>query len=282
MMVADPARRPTDADLVAFLDGELTAGERVAIESWLARDEALQVRRSLLAKGGRRFDAAFEPLLAAAPTDRLAEMLEGLVGGRSITAGRGMRVVSRPVLPPLWRRLGLAAAGLALFLAGAAAQFALPTLREAIGLGATAENEEEEWRQAAAQYVSLYGPETLVGIPDDPAPRERELAMLGAKLDIALPIASVSLPGESLKRVQLLQYDGKPLGQIAYLDAKDGPLALCFYTARQPDRELVPEQRAGLNVVHWASRGHVFMLMGRMPAPRLAELALLLSRQLTI
>jgi hypothetical protein len=180
-----------------------------------------------------------------------------------------------------WPRLALLAAAVLLFLAGAVVQRMLPALREAIGVG-VADEDEDDWRQAAAQYVSLYTPETLISIPDEAAPREVELARVGAKLGIALPLAGVSLPGLMLKRAQLLQYDGKPLGQIAYLDPRDGAMALCIYVDGQPDRAPVSEQRAGLNIVHWSSRGRAFMLVGHLPAPRLQELASLLSQRLTL
>jgi anti-sigma factor RsiW len=273
--------RPSDADLVALLDGELAAEKVAWLESWLARDEELRGRHALLASGGRHFGEAFDLLLAAAPRERLANVLAHALAQKPAETGAVV-----PLFPhgrfgqSIWPRLGLIAAGVMLFLAGAIIERELPSLGEAIGLR-TAEQAEDEWRQAAAQYVSLYTVDTLSGIPDETAPRERELTKLGSKLGVTLPLTSVSLPGLALKRVQLLQYDGKPLGQIAYLDPHDGPLALCIYDGGAGDSGLASERRAGLNVVHWSSRGRAFMLVGRLPAPRLQELASLLSRQIT-
>jgi anti-sigma factor RsiW len=281
-MERSSADRPTDADLVAHIDGELAADASAWVDRWLSRDREIEARRRLLADGGRRFLDAFEPLLAAAPKERLEAMLEELPGYRTPASVIEMRALPRKKpFARAWPGLGLAAAGLLLFLGGAVFQRELPALREMTGMGA-AEQAEDDWRQAAAEYVSLYTPETLAGIPDDMAPRERELATVGGKLGIGLRVTSVALPGLSLKRAQLLQYDGKPLGQIAYLDPKEGAVALCIYAGGQLDVSPASEQRAGLNIVHWSSRGRAFMLVGHLPAPRLQELASLLSRQLTL
>ncbi len=273
---------PTDAELVAHMDGELAAEKIEWMEGWLARDTELRARYALLARGGRPFREAFDLLLVAAPQAGLEAKLEELPAQTPARKVLGMGAPpSQGAFPPAWRRWGLIAAGVLLFLSGAVVQRELPALREATGIG-VGEEAEIEWREAAAEYVSLYTAETLSGIPDDTAPRERELAVVGARLGVALSPSKVSLPGLALKRAQLLQYDGKPLGQIAYLDPKDGALVLCIYVGTDEDKAPATEQRVGLNIVHWSSRGRAFMLIGRMPTPRLQDLASLLSRQLVL
>ncbi|MFI5012791.1 MAG: anti-sigma factor [Hyphomicrobiales bacterium] len=269
-----PTGRPTDADLVAYLDGQSAADRRAWIAGWLARDGGLRERLTLLAGGGRPFAEAFEPLLVEAPQARLADMLASLPGGRPGIAAE-KRVAS------IWLRPALLAAAIALFVAGAAADRLLPRSTGAFGIEAAGDG-EDDWRQAAALYLSLYTSETLASIPDDVAPRERELATVGAKLGIALPLPLVSLPGLALKRAQLLQYDGKPLGQIAYLDPRNGALALCIFGDDRADAAPMTERRVGLNIVHWSSHGHAFMLIGRAEMSQLQSLAGHLSRELTL
>jgi hypothetical protein len=79
------------------------------------------------------------------------------------------------------------------------------------------------------------------------------------------------LPSVALKWVQLLEYDGKPLGVLAYLDGRTMPLALCIYANGGLDAGPVTEQRAGLNIVHWTTYGHAFMLVGHAAMPPMAE-----------
>ena len=151
----------------------------------------------------------------------------------------------------------LLAAGIALFAAGVLVDRFLPDWREAAGIE-VASDSEDEWRQAVAQYMSLYTPETIVGISDDPSHMERELAIVGAKLGIHLPPSQVSLPGVALKRAQILQYDGKPLGQVAYLDPRDGVMALCIYA----------DSHAGYRADHRAASGLEHRALGSaMAAP---------------
>jgi anti-sigma factor RsiW len=278
-MTETPTGRPADADLGAFLDGELPPAQAQWVESWLARDAELRRRRDVLAQDGGAITDAFEALLAQAPEARLKQMLFGLPGYRVERPAANDRrpfflLRSRP-------RLALLAAGIAFFAAGVLVDRFLPEWREAAGIEVGSDS-EDEWRQAVAEYMSLYTPETIVGISDDPSHMEHELAAIGTKLGINLPPSEVSLPGIALKRAQILQYDGKPLGQVAYLDPRDGVTALCIYSDSHQDIAPTTEQRAGLNIVHWASHGRAFMLVGRKAMPELRDLASLLSQRLTL
>jgi hypothetical protein len=180
-----------------------------------------------------------------------------------------------------WPPLALLAAGIALFAAGLLVDRFLPEWREAAGIE-VARDSEDEWRQAVAEYMSLYTPETISGISDDPSHMEHELAAAGAKLGVGLPPSALSLPGIALKRAQILQYDGKPLAQVAYLDPRDGVMALCIYADSHQEIAPTAERRVGLNIVHWASHGRAFMLVGRKTMPELRDLAGLLSQRLSL
>jgi anti-sigma factor RsiW len=275
-------KRPTDAELVAYLDGELTADRRAAIASSIAEDRELQARLALLASGGRPFRQAFEPLLAEAPRAKLADMLAGLPEYRaSAVAETGQPLLRHPWRRIAWPRLFALAAGVVLFFAGATVDRFLPQLLEAVGINLEGES-EEDWRQAVAEYISLYTPETVASTQDNTSLSERELTAVGTKLGIPLPLDRLSLPGLVLKRSQLLQYDEKPLGQVIYLDPQDGIVALCIYAESHPDTPQSSEQRAGMNVVHWSSRDRAFMLVGRMAISQLQRLANLLSQQLVL
>src|SRR4029077_10582092 len=178
-------------------------------------------------------------------------------------------------------RLALLVAGIALFAAGVLVDRFLPMWRGAAGIE-VASGSEDAWRQAVAEYMLLYTPETISGIADDPSHLEHELAVVGAKLGVRLSPSELSLPDIALKRAQILQYDGKPLGQVAYLDPHDGVMALCIYADSHQGIVPTTEQRVGLNIVHWASHGRAFMLVGRKAIPELRDLAGLLSRRLTL
>ncbi len=158
-MIEAPNGRPTDADLVGFLDGELRTLQARWVASWLARDEELQQRLNLLAQGNGALRGAFGALLAEAPQAKLEAMLHDLPGyraGVTVRSERGSWRIRRG-----WPRLALLAAGLAVFVAGAFVDRLVPEWREAIGIEVAGDS-EAEWREAVAQYMSLYTPETLV------------------------------------------------------------------------------------------------------------------------
>ena len=279
------AGRPTDADLVAYLDQELEAEHRAEISTWLESDAELRERLVTLAHGARSFRDAYGALLAEAPLARMQTMLGGLLDEHPATAGPARPAPARrspgwhwPNLS-LWARPSLVAAGLALFLLGAGTDRWVTGWR---GAAETEASEESDWRQAVAEYISLYSHDTLAAIPDDAAPQQRELAMVGAKLGLALPLDQVALPGLTLKRAQLLEYDGKPLAQLAYLDPKSGVLALCIYNDMPHDAPAQSEQRAGLNIVHWSAHGRAFMLVGHAETAELQRFASLLSQKTTL
>ena len=97
--MADPvdSHPSDDALLTAYIDGELPAGERTALEERLAGDAALSARLAELKRGGRDFAGAFDLLLAGAPHERLSALLAGAVEEvrpprrRTLAAGRHRR-----------------------------------------------------------------------------------------------------------------------------------------------------------------------------------------------
>jgi anti-sigma factor RsiW len=261
----------TDADLVAYLDGELSPSDRARVEQDLALDEGARARLRLLEAGGRRFGEAMESVLAEAPRLQLEAMLAGLPGYR--------KVPLRPGRP--WPVVAALAAAVALFLMGMAADRLLPA-RGHRGSAPVAENEDakDEWRQVVAEYLTLYTTETVASMPEGPEMREKELAGVGARLGVPLTPEQIALPDLTFRRAQLFDYDGSPLGQIAYLDRQSGPVALCIYDHGETDAAPHAERREGLNIVYWSRNGRSFLLIGHTNLSRLQNLADTLSTRL--
>ena len=65
----------TDESLMAFVDGELDAAQRAAVEHALAGDAVLQARVAKLQAQRRRVSAAYAPVLDEPVPDRLAALL---------------------------------------------------------------------------------------------------------------------------------------------------------------------------------------------------------------
>jgi anti-sigma factor RsiW len=262
-------RRPTDADLIAFLDGELSPSDRAWVAHSVMDDPELQHRMVLLTEGNRPFAEAFEPLLTQAPKDRLEDWLAEMPA-------------SQPANTQWWKGAMAIAAGILLFVAGIGVDRLLH-VPAGIGLQPTSSASQsakaEDLRQAIAEYLSLYTSETLASVPDDMNLREKELSVVGGKMRLALSAQRIALQNLSIKRAQVYEYEGRPLGCIAYLHPSDGPVALCIATHGH-DTAPQAEQRQGLNVVHWSRGGHGFMLIGKAPVEKLREYAQDLSGRL--
>ena len=257
--MADPvaSNRPDDGLLVAYIDGALDPAERATLEAQIERDADLARRVDMLRRGGRPFAEAYEPLLAAAPREKLDAILTDVVGARARPARRR------------WRPAAIAAA-LAIFVVGAAAGYMMPRI---FAPPPQVIAEAPNWRQAVAEYVTLMTSDTLTVIPNSPAVLTDAVAAVGDKISIALTPDKLALPHVYLKQAQLFDFHGKPLAQLAYLSRADGPIAFCIIVNGQPDAPPAFEQREGSNIVFWTRDGRGFMLIGKAPRATLETLA---------
>ncbi|PRD58911.1 Fis family transcriptional regulator [Phyllobacterium myrsinacearum] len=237
----------SDEMLVAYLDGELDADTRRRVEGLIGSDEAVADRLHFLAASNLPFKNAFDPLLDKAPAEKLQSMLAGISP-------------PEPVRPPVngWNRRGFLAAAIGFIAVGVAVD------RTFLGLqsGLHGDQDGSDWRAVVAQYMSLYTRDTLGTGPVDAALQSAQLRDVGSQLGLALTPDRVQLPGASLKRAQMLAYDGRALGQITYLDAAQAPLALCIVQSSKGAKAADAERRHGMNVVYWSSDTHAFMLIG--------------------
>jgi anti-sigma factor RsiW len=248
----------SDALLTAYLDGELDAAERGALEKRLLAEPALKVRLDQIARGGRPFGPAYDALLSAAPEARMQAMLSELIAKHG---GAGQRRAPRS-----WWSFPAIAAAVVIFIAGGLAGYGVPLLTHKAP-------EQPGWRQVVAEYQGLTTTDTLAAIVDNPPAMSQELATIGTKLAIDLSPDKLALPDATLKRAQLFQFRGRPLVQLAYLAGGDGPMALCIIANGRPDEAAAFEMREGFNIVFWTEGGRGYMLIGKQPRAALEAYA---------
>jgi anti-sigma factor RsiW len=105
--MAEPVHNaPGDDVLAAYIDGELDAEAHKAVDAALAADPATRTRLDALKAGNRPYKDAFQLVLDAAPTERLAANLA--------------RIAPRRADSPPPRRVWLSAAAVLLFASGVA------------------------------------------------------------------------------------------------------------------------------------------------------------------
>jgi anti-sigma factor RsiW len=258
-----------EAELVAFIDGRLDNSAVDAFEARLAREVGLRERLNQLQVGDRPFALAFQALLEEAPVERLSASLGALGDGQGVNKALG---------PPSSLRVSriAAAAAIILFCLGIIGGRYGPAWLFPPSEIAAPESDREDWRQAVAEYMGLYTSDTFAA---GASAQQDELATLGAKLGVALTPERIALASLQFRSAQIFDFEGAPLGQLAYIDPATGPVLFCIIHNAEPDAPMKPGKRGGFSVTSWARAGHGYMLIGRLPANQMIALADSLERR---
>ena len=245
------------ARLVAFIDNQLDEAEQQAVKTRLGTDARLRALYDQLQADGIPLSSVFAAVLAEAPLARMQGRLDTL----ERTAAR-----LQPRRP--WTSV---AAAFALFLVGWGAGHYV----SAPALLVPTSKEGEGWRDEVAEYVSLYTNETFTS--QMPLNGAAALARFSQSLGVNLTPASIALPDLTFKWVNMLSYDGAPLGQIAYLDESGNPVVFCVIRNGQKDAPVTKENREGVAIASWARSGRGFLVGGRISSERAGKLAGILA-----
>jgi anti-sigma factor RsiW len=254
----------SDETLTAFLDGELDDATAAEVARQVDANAALKARLSALDINLPPIRKDYGELAETAPLNALRAAIlsqPALIAANNNTKG--------------WSRSVVAAA--------CAACLALGVVISPITLGnfpgfksATVDissNAEKSWRQSVAEYQALYSAETLTWNPQEPQLQDETLAKLSERVGVPLDRAKLQLDKASFERGQMLDFDGKPLVQLAYLYEGDKPFALCMVANGAKDAEPASETRKGMPIVHWAKGGVSYMVIGKLEAGEIAAMA---------
>jgi anti-sigma factor RsiW len=243
-----------DAELVALLDNELDEDAKGRLLARLAKDGALRKRYEALREAGAQIAASFDALLEMAPVARLREALppEG-----------APRAASRRFVGIAFREL---AAGIVVGLLVAAAAW--------VALGG-----REDWREAVVHYAELYTKGTFAFPSPDASLEAEQLRVVGARVGADLTPESVRLPDLQFKVALILSYDGSPFGQIAFVDPRGVPVLFCVIANGGADAPARSERRGELWLSSWSHAGRGYLVIGRLPDERIADLARTLEKR---
>jgi len=242
-----------DERLAALIDDELDARERSALLERLAGDEALRDRLVAMRHDRERLAGAFDALLTAAPVERLRATVAAAAAG----ARRAPR--RRPSIGSLELAAGLV---IGLVIAGHASW---------LGLGPGSRG--DDWRQAVVEYMDLYTPDTFALANPDDAAAAKQLQAVSVRVGAELTPAAVAVPGLRFRTAFNLAYDGSPLAEIAYTAADGAPVLFCAIANGAADEPPQTVVRNGQSYVAWARGGKSYMVVARMAAPQVADLA---------
>jgi anti-sigma factor RsiW len=259
-----------DARLVAYIDGELSAEDRRVIARALEQNPQLRERLEFLNTGSRPFAEAFDLLLEAAPEHRLRETYAGLLGRDFVRVPISDNVVPlRPapkrVWSPVWQMAAAAVIGLVVFGGGIATGVLIGQQEHESEVAV-----QQGWTDAVAQYVSMFSEQTLAGMAADQAAWQRISTSLGMALSRD---KFAAIPSIQFRGTQLLQYEGRPLAQIAFQSDTGKPVAICIIRTTRPAETFSYTRRQGLNVVHWITNGYGYIVIGDVPQDVLARIS---------
>lgn len=227
----------SDEQLTAYLDGETDSDLSHRIEMAVAGSPGVAARLDALAMDTDALKDAFDDLLTLAP--------------------------DAPALPQprprVWPRWAAAAMGAAACVA--------------IGFwsGQQSDAPIDDWRDFAAAYHRLYVPQTLAASDFTDAQKAAQLQIAGAAINLPLSPETLQNADMTLKRTQVLGYDGAAIAHLAFVTATGVPVAFCI-TEGGPEAAQMATLH-GMPSVYWYDGAHGFLLLGDLPDAMLKKIA---------
>ncbi|WP_415774057.1 anti-sigma factor family protein [Paraburkholderia sp. J8-2] len=260
------------AMLGAFVDGELPAGEREALQAHLANDPRAAARVA----AWRAQKAALKALCEGSRVSG-----EGEVPGADAAAATPAVLVLRPRVP-WWWRAGIAAAwvavgaGLSVTAALVVPQFAglAPERVADSAPGAVRSETPEAFARRADIAYAVYSPEQRHPVEVGAADEAHLVAWLSKRLGKPLSVPSLAEYGYTLVGGRLLPGNTGPAAQFMY--ENDAGERLTLYVAgsaaeRDPVRLLRDGNR---RTFYWSTERTGYALSGPQTEPKLHEIAL--------
>jgi len=235
----------SDELLVAYVDGELNAPQRAAVQAQLKDDEAAREKVRDLEDTSRLLRMAFEDEPVATVV-RLKPR-----------PGRPNLLARRPVLS------GLAAA------AAVVLMIAAGTVGWHTGTG----EDRAEFMEDVAAYHAIYAAETehLAEVPADRKAHIEE--WLGRRLNRSLSVPDLVATGWDFEGARLLAEGHNPIAQLLYSAPGRQPIAVCITFSDKGETKPVQYNPGdGLRVEAWDASGYLYIVVGALDTTELRSL----------
>ena len=280
-----PNKSPvSDEILTAYLDGEIPGKKHDAMTALIAQDEDLQQRLG-------RLQVEFDDVAKVFQQLRVPDFSEQIaVINRAANNRPGNEKA-----PVLWTPVRTAIAASIMAAIFAAGMFAnqlntdvnnsppiqVAKVKKPVKKLAKipAKNSAKKpakspgWRQSVANYMSLYTSETINRVGASLESQHQNLALLSQDVGLSLTSENLAVGDLDYKRGQILDLRGKPLVQLAYLYQNKTPVAFCIIKSTKGKKTMQFEKRNGMQIAHWSSDSHGFMVIGDVSKEELGKLA---------
>ncbi|HSC62538.1 MAG TPA: anti-sigma factor [Caldimonas sp.] len=278
-----PTSPITEADLLAWVDGELSAERAGEIEAYLATRPHEAERLEAYRAQKRELHALFDPVL----DEQLPERL--------VAAAR----------PPAYGRMRAVAAGLAIALLGGVAGWVLRGSADPSGQRAPATSspiaaiDAGDFAQRAAVAHAVYSPDARRPVEVGAAQEDQLVAWLSKRMGTPMKPPHLQALGYALEGGRLLPGGRGPVAQFMYRDDAGGKLTLYVSndvaapgtvapssqgtaaTAQAPGAEFrFAQEGGGVNVFYWVEGRFGYALSSSAGRDELARVATVVYREL--
>jgi anti-sigma factor RsiW len=255
--------RPSDEQLVAYLDGELDEAERAEIADQLEHDAELAARAQRLSESAALLRAAFDEVLREPLPERLI----------AAARGEGQKVVSfaarlrRNMVQQRrwWIGVPVAASLMGLLLGGGLGYFAGDEQGTTAAEEAQAQLASGSWLDSIAGYHKLFvnAGSDDASLADVPA-NAGDARKVTQKLPQDFRLPNLKPWGLAFQGARFLIVEGRPATQLFYTtDNKAlGPLTLVVGQTTKPDVAPTFDRRDDLNLLYWRHHGRFYTLVG--------------------
>lgn len=255
---------PTETELHAFADGQLTPERRTTIAAWLATNP----ERAAAVTHWQRQNEAIQALFAPAGNEAVPERLRpaGIAARRRVEARQGwMRVAAAIVLVVLGGTLGWIGRDVV-----------TPTEAASDALIASALTAHDLYVRENRHAVEVAGNE-----------RDHLVSWLSNRVTQPITPPDLSTEGFALVGGRLLPaIEGAPTGPAALLMYENGTAdrLTVYVTAALPDRETAFEttSRAGLEAFYWANDSITCTVVGDLPEDDMQLVAKKIYQQMSL
>jgi len=256
--------KPSDEQLIAYLDGELAGDERAQVALALEEDAKLKERAARLAESAGLLRAAFDPVVHEPVPDRLIAAARGTGGATVVSLGARVRrhIGDRR----WWIGVPLAASLAGLMVGAGLGFFAADESSVTASRPADVNLASGSWLDSIAGYHKLFvaaGPndDALVDVPANDGATRKATQKLPS--DFRLP--NLKPWGLVFQGARFLIVEGRPATQLFYTtDIKAlGPLTVVVGTSNKPDISPTFDHRDDLNLLYWRHHGHAYALVGQ-------------------
>lgn len=263
-----------DAQLLGYVDGELSLEGRRAVEAQLRASSEAREKVALLRASQLDFEGAFaQQNLPRVPDSLKLKVDEMVRAHRALESNDpalppGEKALSEPVRlrgVPVWLAAacvaGAFACGMFVRLGPLASPFSSPFSSGGAQMAANAD--VSPWVAAAVGYQKLYTRDTVAYTQEDPAAAANIVKDIRSDDRLALRIPDLTSAGLTFKSVQRLRFNNKPLVQIVYLPQNGPPIALCVMKDPKPDQPVATKTVDAMNVATWRQAELSYALIGK-------------------